>query len=486
MKRHNTVKVVLIALLAILLLTWILPAAYYQGQYVDQGRVQMGIFDLFSYPTVALSYFGFVALFVLVVGGFYGILNKIGAYRKLLDGIANKFKKHGILALSIMMVLIAAMVSICGLQLGLLLFVPFIIAIILLMGYDKIVAALTVVGSTMIGLAGTTYAYQNTSVLVSTLGVKLDANLLFKLIILVGGLTLLILNTVLYIKKAGTKKTTTKKTTKKTDTKKAAAKTKSVFAAKLEDYVPAATKTKSSVAPLAVILIVMFVIMILSFIPWTGAFGVKAFDQAKEAVVGFKVFDFALFGKILGNVNAFGSWGLAELITTIVMLSGLLVIIYKVKFNDALQAFITGAKRALEPAVLIVLIYTCLVAATYHPFQLTIYKFLLGLTKGFNVFTVMLSGILASVLNADPLYAFQSVVPYFSSIVTSHDAYKTVSVVLPAVYGLTMLVAPTSIVLMSVLSYLGISYKDWFKNIWKLLLMLLGLILIVSIVLILI
>ena len=42
MKKHNTFKVVLITLLVLMLLTWILPAAYYSGSYVDQGRVQMG------------------------------------------------------------------------------------------------------------------------------------------------------------------------------------------------------------------------------------------------------------------------------------------------------------------------------------------------------------------------------------------------------------------------------------------------------------
>ena len=32
-----------------------------------------------------------------------------------------------------------------------------------------------------------------------------------------------------------------------------------------------------------------------------------------------------------------------------------------------------------------------------------------------------------------------------------------------------MLVAPTSLVLVTVLSYLDISYKSWLKSIWKLL-----------------
>lgn len=524
--RHNTVKVVLVTLLVFMLLTWILPAAYYSSSYTEQGRIQMGLFDLFSYPITALSYFGYIAMFILVVGGFYGILNKIGAYRTLLDKLVSVFKKKEKIVISIIMVLLAVITSICGLQLGLIMFFPFLIALILLMGYDKIVAALTVVGSTMIGVAGTTFAYSNTSVIISTLSLKITSNILVKVIILVLGLALLIFNTIRYINyfekqekkkakektKATTKikteevkKSTTKKSTSKS-TSKAAAKSTSVktikkkeekvevvekvetskLGVKLEYYVPEKVKGKHKIWPLVVILSLIFIIMILAFISWSGAFQNTLFEDVTTNVTKFEVFGFALFGKLLGSVNSFGSWSLNELMAIMVLTSGLLMIIYKIKFNDGLQAFITGAKRVLEPAVLVILIYTCLVIVTYHPFQLVIYKVLFGLTKGFNVFTSTIAAILSSLFNADPLYAFQSVLPYLSSIVSSQSSRAIIGVVFQTMYGITMLIAPTSVVLMSVLSYLGISYKEWFKNIWKLLLELFILMLIVFMILVLI
>ena len=85
MKKHNTVKVVLIVILLFLLLSWILPAAYYSSSYVEQGRVQMGLFDLVNYPFTSLSYFGYIALFIILVGGFYGVLNKIPAYHDFVE-----------------------------------------------------------------------------------------------------------------------------------------------------------------------------------------------------------------------------------------------------------------------------------------------------------------------------------------------------------------------------------------------------------------
>lgn len=536
MKKHNTVKVVLVTLLVFMLLTWILPAAYYQGSYVEQGRVQMGIFDLFSYPTTALSYFGYIALYLLVVGGFYGVLNKIGAYRTLLDKLATAFKKNGKVVLSVIMVLLAVITSICGLQLGLIMFFPFLIALILLMGYDKIVAALTVVGSTMIGIAGSTFAYSNTSIIISTLSLKITSNMLVKVIILVLGLALLIFNTIRYIKrieksakKVAKETVAASKTTKKVEEKKPATKAKTtkttktskdskstktsktttskkkttkstkntVAAAKVDEvkvipirgfdeFIPAKGNGKQKVWPLVVIFSIMFIIMILAFISWSGAFNNTAFEKATESVTSFKIFGFALFAKLLGNINAFGSWSLVELITVMFLSMVLLIIIYRVKLSEAIEAFAEGAKRALAPALIVILIYTGLVIVTYHPFQLVIYKALFGITKGFNVITSSVAAILASIFNADPLYAFQSVLPYLASLVSKKDTLAVIGVVYQAMYGVTMLVAPTSVVLMTVLSYLGVSYKEWFKNIWKLLLELVVVMLIIFTILVLV
>lgn len=502
MKKHNTFKVVLITLLVLMLLTWILPAAYYSGSYVDQGRVQMGLFDLFSYPMTAISYFGYIAAYVLVVGGFYGVLNKIGAYRKLLDKLVACFKGKEVVVLSIIMVLLALLTSICGLQLGLIIFYPMLVSLILLMGYDKIVAALVIVGSTMIGMLGTTYGYNNTGIIPSILGNKFTDEMLTKGILLFLGMVLLIFNTIWYVKK---QKVTNKKETKKVavkETKKNAedAKTKSskdTKAAKKEDsvvvvktpedesLVPTASDKKHVVWPLAIILVLVFIVLVLAFISWYGAFGTDAMNNANTAVTEFEVFGFALFGKLLGTVNAFGSWSLIDFVTVILSAMFILTLIYKVKFDDVIDGFAKGVKRALAPSMITVLLYTILVITTYHPFQLVIYKAILGITDGFNVFTTFVVALLSGFFNVDSAYAFQSSLPYLSSIVTNADNYPIISVVYQAAYGLVMLVAPTSLILMGMLSYLKISYGKWIKTIWKLLLELLVVLLIVFTILIL-
>lgn len=509
MKKHNTFKVVLITLLVLMLLTWILPAAYYSGSYVDQGRVQMGLFDLFNYPITAISYFGYIAAFVLVVGGFYGVLNKIGAYRTMLDKLVSNFKGKEVVVLSIIMVLIALLTSLCSLQLGLIIFFPMLVSIILLMGFDKIVAALAIVGSTMVGMLGTTYGYTNTGIIPSILGNNFTDDMLTKGILLFLGMVLLIFNTIWYIKKSKTtekkanvKKVTAKeekKTTKSTKTTKAKSSKDTKAAVKEEkvivvteeaeedSYVPAVVSGKKHVVwPLALVLSIIFIILVLAFISWSGAFGITAMDEATVAVTGFEVFGFNLFGKLLGTVNAFGSWSIADMVTVLITFMFILSLIYKVKFDEVIDGFVKGAKRALGPTVIVVLLYTILVITTYHPFQLVIYKAILGITDGFNVFTTFIVGILSAFFNVDSAYAFQSSLPYLASIVTNADNYPIVAVVYQAAYGLTMLVAPTSLVLMGMLSYLKVPYSKWLKTIWKLALELLVLLLIVFTILILI
>lgn len=469
MKKHNAVKVLLICLGVFLLLSWIFPAAYFQTKLVEQGRVQMGLFDIFNYPVVALQYFGYIVLYVLAIGAFYGVLNKISAYRVVLDKIANKFKNNKLVFLSVIMTVLAVATSACGLQLGLLVVFPFVISIVLLIGYDKMVALLTTVGAVSVGFMGTSYAYNNVSILSQNLSLGMNNHIITRLIVLVLGLTLLICNTVLYIKKSKQEKVSTKD---------------------LEYYLPSEVKKtdakKVKTWPLVLVLDLVFLVMILAFISWSGAFNVTAFDDANTAVTGFKLFGFPIFSKILGTVTSFGNWTLTSLTCVLAVATLILALIYKVKADDVLQGAIDGAKEALQPAVIALLVYTGLVICTYHPFQLVIFKGILGLTKGFNVFTAAIVAILTSVFNGDALYSFNSVLPYLVSLVSDKSAYPVIWVLFQSIYGLVILVGPTSLVLLATLSYLNVPYKKWVKFIWKFALELLVLILIVSTVLVLI
>ncbi len=537
MKKHNTFKVVLIALIVVLVLSWIFPAAYFSSEYVDQGRVQMGLADANNYFMTALSYFGHVALYLILVGCFYGILYKIPAYRTFLDKIVAKVNSKVFLVVTVL--LLAFGVSIAGLQVGYAIFIPFIVALILLMGYDKIVAAMTVVGSMAAGLVGTTFAGTNNSLLTSILGLDYNFQIGVRFIILLVAIVLVLFNLFMYIKrnlgevtvKKATKKeekkeevvvarkieaeskpkkktSTTKstkttsskstKSTKKKTTRKNANKAalreediivvkESVNGSSEEEYlVPTRVEVTHKVWPFVVGFILLFVLLVMAMITWgEGGFGIKLFDNVTESVKNFELFGFPIFAAIYGSqsLQAFGSWTLIDMFFPIILLLVLLVIIYRVKFDDVLDGAVAGAKKALFPAFIALMLYTILVAATYHPFQLAIYKALLGLTKGFNVGTTVVVTLLASIINIDPSYVYQSVLPYYTSVVANLEDYSIVGIITQSMYGFAALAAPTSLILMCTLAYLKVSYKEWLKNIWKLLLELFIILVIVFIVL---
>lgn len=473
MKKHNTLKVVIITLLLFALLTWILPCATYQTEYTELGRYQVGLFDILSYQSTVLGYFGYVALFVLVVGGFYGVLYKTEAYRRVLDSLCKKFKGKEAICLVVIMALFAFLTSFAGLQLALLMLFPFVISLVIMMGYNKLAATAVTAGSVAVGLMGTTFAYSTTQVLQQYLSVELTDLIWAKIVLLVLGVVLLALFVLKFGKKASTKKDDNKEEFIPDEVKTAKGKEKD-------------KKHKVKVWPLVLILDLILIVTILGFIPWNNAFGITLFDDVTTAITEFELFGFPIFGKILGAVSAFGYWSLLELITLMLLAIIIIKFVYKIKWNDVFDSFGKGVRRALVPALIVILIYTCLVLTTYDPYQLVIYKFILGLTKGFNIFTTGLVVVISSIFNGDPLYAFYSVLPYFVSVVTDTNNYQLIAVIFQAIYGIVTLVAPTSIPLMLTLAYTNTSYKDWFKYIWKLLVALLVLAFIVFTVLLLI
>ena len=528
MKKHNTLKVVLIALLVFLVLSWIFPAAYFSSEFVEEGRVQMGLSDVFNYFMTTVSYFGHYALYLILVGAFYGVLYKIPAYRTFLDKIVAKVNSNVFIIVTVL--LLALGVSFAGLQIGFAIFVPLIVAIILLMGYDKIVAALVVVGSMAAGLVGSTFAYGNNSIILSVLGLKADYSLLVRLIMLFLAVALLLFNIFMYIrhnkgnikvekpakkveaakeevvvakkvevpkktdtKKAPAKKATEKKTAGKTITKKttkAKSTRKNVNKAALRDediivvkesvvndstddayLVPTRVEMTHKVWPFVVGFILLFVLLVMAWLTWNeNGFGIAFFDNLTEKFTGFQLFKFPLFQKVYGTVNSFGNWTVIDLFLPVNLLLLILVIIYKVKFDDIIDGMVSGIKKALLPIV------------TYHPFQLTIYKAILGLFKGFNIGTTLVSTLLAAILNVDPAYAYQALLPYLASTIDT-SSYEFTAIIAQAMYGFSTIFAPTSLILMATLAYLKVSYKDWLKTAWKYLLELFVVLLIVFIVL---
>lgn len=457
MKKHNTLKVVLLSILVVVLCSWIFPsAAYYNGELAEQAREQIGLFNLFSYPLVTLAYFSYILFYVLLCGGLYGVLVKIPAYKKLLEKIVKGFKGKETFFLALVIILISAITSLVGFSFGFIILFPMLISIILMMGYNKLVAASVTVGSVICGMIGNTYANDTFSYINGILNVNLTDNLMYKGIILGIAVLLLIFNVLRYAKKSKSKVV-------EKDTL-------------IPDDVKVVEGKKVRIWPLVVVFDLMLIVILLGVFPWSTIFPkLDWFTNALEWVTNYELFGFPIFAKILGDVNVFGEWSYmlgsipsAAIPVVIILATIILGLVYRVKFDDFLDGIIAGMKRAIGPAAIMTMLSLILIVSTYHPFQLVIVDWLLGFGKGLNVVTMSLVAMFSSFVNVDALYVAQGTLPYVTSVFTDTALYPLIAIIFQSIYGLSMLVLPSSIILMGTLSYLDISYGKWLKHIWKL------------------
>ena len=468
MKKHNLFKVVMITIFVTVLLTWILPVVSYNTQYglIDDGtRDQVGIFNLMSYVGIAIQYFSYIGMYVLVSGGLYGVLHFIPAYRNLIDKIVKTFDGKEWIFIALMMLFIAGVAAFANMYLAIIVLFPFVIAVVLAMGYDRITAALATCGSVAVGLMGSCFSASNTYGIDNVLNVTASQGKAFKGIIFLLVVAIMIGYTIFYSKKHKTGKDT-----------------------KNEIFVPKANSKarKGGYWPIIVCLDLLLAFLIVGFISWSEAFNIDLFTHFHEKFTEFSIFGMPLFGKILGLSNALGSWSLVEGSVVVIIAAWVISFIYRVKFGDFISCFMHGCEKALKAALLVILVYVVLVTVTYVPFVLGIVKPLIQLTSTLNVFTMSITAFISSIFGVENYYVAMGtgVLPYVTSVYTELTAGDTrlLAMIWQTMYGLAMLVAPTSVVLMATLSYLNVPYHKWLKGVWKVFLILLFVLLVVFLI----
>lgn len=466
MKKHNLLKVVLFTILVVCLCAWIFPTGMYSESFIISDKTQIGIFDFTSYPMIIFSYFGYVAFYILCVGALYGVLSKIPAYGLLLEKLVNGFKGHETLVLSVITVLIAIITSVTGLSVGVMFLFPFVISLVLLMGYNKNVAALVTVGASVIGTMGITLGFDGVQFFYTTLSSELDiwTEIIAKVVMLIIGIILLLFNLIKYASK----------TKNKTE--------KEVIDELVPEKVTVDTSSKKvRIWPIVLVLDVLLILIIMGLIPWE-AMSINVFNDALSAIQDYTLFDFPILDKLLGNVYAFGSWSLYNELPAVMLISSIILGVIYLKFDQFLDGICSGIKKAFKPAIIMSLAYLVLIITTNHSFQLVFVDKVMQLTDSFNVVTASFVAMFTSIFNMESTYVAQRILPYFVGTYTTVELYPLIGIIFQAIYGLTMLIAPTSVVLIGTLSYLDVSYSSWLKNVWKLFLEILAVLLIIFLI----
>ena len=471
MKKHSLLKILGIILLLIVIVTYCVAGRSGEITYLGLGDVAVNYIQSFYY-------FFDTALFVMVVGGFYGILNKTGAYKKLLDNIVSKVKKHSKIFIFGIIVLFALVSSLTGISIPLFIFVPFVVSIILLLGYDKLVAMVSTIGSILVGFIGgifVTFRDPNSyySVYYTTfeefVGADKFSNWIFQLVLLILGVALLIFYVNRHIKNVEKKKV-------KYD---------------LSDNSDVLiTEVKGNYKdiktwPLIVIFALIAILLILGLLPFASLFNLSIFNDFHTWLTGLKIGEFAVFNSIISaNFTAFGEWASLGTYTMAMIMLAIFVIIikfiYHIKFNDLIDDFVSGVKKMVPIAALVTLAYAVLVCSYNNGFTETLINNITDAVGGFNIVVDALITMVGSLLHTDLYYAAAGVFTPLISAITDESVYQLLALTFQSFYGLTMLIGPTSILLIIGLRYLDIPYTTWIKFIWR---FVLGLFLIIFVVL---
>ena len=464
--KHNLVKVAGIMVLITVLLTWLIPQGVYQGSSLNVTEItRVGLFDFFTYGLLGMYYFTVLVTFIFVLGAFYQVLSRTKGYQDLTSKIAEKFNGKEIIFVLCTSFVLAVITAITNEYIVVLSVVPFFITILSKMKLDKITAFVTTFGAILVGILGSVYSAKIVGINVQYLGTEYNALLWVK--ILTFALAYLAFNTftVLHLFSAKNNK-------------------KNEAVADLFETKETNEKSRSASWAIAVVLGIFALVTLLAYLPWEEVFKVTWFSDALKSITEAKVFGSPVFGYILGKVNAFGSWDIFGV--QIVMLISILIIkiVDKMSFDEVCEAFGEGFKKVSKLVVIMLLCYLVLEFAVMFPVIPTIVDWFLGLFGKASEKLVLvfssITGLFTSMFTVEYQYTYSLIGTYLTN---AHSAFTNqIAYMLQATYGLASMFSPASAILFVGLSYLGITYKEWMKYIWKFLLVMLVVIIVLMII----
>ena len=285
------------------------------------------------------------------------------------------------------------------------------------------------------------------------------------------------------IEKTTSKKTTSKKSSAKRTTKKAPRKSNTKALAVIPDVLKVGKNDHIKGTAFMVLLAVMLIVAFLGMYNWLYSFNIDIFTKVHEVIMGVKIKDFAIFESLLGGISQLGYWSNIEFAGLLVVTSMILALIYSLSVNEYIESFIAGMKKWLPTAIYSTLASVILVVL-YQTLQgggktivSTINDFVFSWVDGFNPIITGIASLIGSFFYNDLYYLLADLSTFVSGY--KGTDLSAAGLVIQSIYGIAMMIFPTSVILISGLSLFDVSYIDWIKYIWKFVLITLLLVLVV-------
>lgn len=468
MENRKTFKIMMISLCVYMLLSWVIVAGNFQSNnYTNSGFNQFGLFDFLLAPinvfntfVVSLSLniddyvrqfsYGNIIVALISIAIYYGVLNKTDAYYNLVITVRNKFKNKRKALLIITAITYYLVSAFSGLFLILFLFFPFICAVLTKLKFNKETIAFSTIGAMLIGQIGSVYNPSINGIARILFSTEIN-NYVLPRIILSIILLLIVIAVILFKENQDTDKVVATLLLEEKDTKKL----------KKESYIP-----------IIIVTLVSTIILFICMYNWYYMFDIKKITNTYNTITNFSVKNYKFMNNIFGISEPFGYWT-GFTMSGLLLLSSLVIkFLYKIKFNDMLDNCRKAVKR-ITPVVFYSIISLSIIVIALNNSDSFIYSIINNIFKINNhIISLLLACIVHNIFINDYFALLSSLSEPIKSIFDI-DKLNLSLLIAQVSHGISSLITPFNIYLIAGLTYLNISFKSWFKYIWKIVLLLL-------------
>ena len=440
MKKNNSLlKVILIIFLVFVVLSWFIDGGlFYKGVfYKADSSSTLGIGDIFSLPFQAFYLYAEYGVIFLMIGGFYGVLNKTGAYHNIIKNIASWFSKRKNLAIILSSLFIMLFESVIGNSVLTFIFIPFFASLLTELGFNKKRVMFATIGALILGSFASLTGFAGT---INYL-LEISKKSLFKVRLIVFLVTAIVLIVTLILKNA-----------KDFDEEK--------MSFNYEEG------SKKGIG-LIIIFIIFMLIAIIGVYDFKDYLGIKVFANLSEKLASIKFFN---------GVATFGSWATKDLAGLMLFTILTIAIFYRIKFSELIEAIKDGAKPMIKVsfyATLVSLIFMYYYNSnTGYNFIDTIVNNIYSSSGEFLAFKTALVTPLYTILLNNQLFLSNNVAAIMVALSSNKSTLASSGLALQLMSGISNFVIPTNYILVAGLAYYDIAYGKWFKYIWKVLVVL--------------
>lgn len=193
-KMPSAFSILFIIIIIVALLTWFIPAGKYEynedkapipNTYHQTEATPQGIGDVILSPIKGFFNAVDVAFFIIVIGGFLGVVMKTGAIDAGIANVVKTFKGRESIMIPILMILFGLGGTTFGMAEETIAFYPLIIPVFIAAGYDSLTGAAVILLGAGAGVLGSTVNPFATGIASGFAGVSLGEGIILRLVLLI-------------------------------------------------------------------------------------------------------------------------------------------------------------------------------------------------------------------------------------------------------------------------------------------------------------